>query len=154
MAEQSNTNPHIREINSPLNTLAMQALRRYGDFHPGTVDGDVMLMFVEFANMVIDEIRMHPYHDGTDIDYYQSATDVRPIKDVIIVQGLLYHYAVQQGSEKMQAYMPTYFQTLNRELWAKKNGNTKIQMTVVDDGTNKNNIGGGKTNTTNGTVSY
>jgi hypothetical protein len=27
-------------------------------------------------------------------------------------------------------------------------------MTVVDDGTNKNNIGGGKTNTTNGTVSY
>ena len=64
MAEQSNTNPHIRESNSPLQTLAMQALRRFGDFHPGTVDGDVMLMFLEFANMVIDEIRLHPYHDG------------------------------------------------------------------------------------------
>ena len=154
MAEQSNTNPHIRETNSPLNTLAMQALRRYGDFHPGTVDGDVMLMFVEFANMVIDEIRMHPYHDGTDIDYYQSATDVRKIKDIIMVQGLLYHYALQQGSEKMQMYMPTYFATLNRELWQSVNGNTKIQMKVVDGGTNKANINGGTTNANNGTVSY
>lgn len=154
MAGQSNTNPHIRDNHSPLNTLAMQALRRYGDFNPGTVDGDVMLMFIEFANMVIDEIHQHPYFDGTAIDYYQSATDVRPIKDIIIVQGILYHYAVQQGSEKMQVYMPTYFQTLNREMWAATNGNTKIQMTIVDDGTNKSNLGGGKTSATNGTVSY
>lgn len=151
---QSDTNPHIREVNSPLNTLAMQALRRFGDFHPGTVDGDVMLMFVEFANMIIDDIRAHPYYDNVAIDYYQSATDVRKIKDIIMVQGLLYHYALQQGSEKMQMYMPTYFATLNRELWQAKNGNTKIQMTVVDDGTNKRNLNGGKTNTSNGTVSY
>jgi hypothetical protein len=151
---QSDTNPHIRENNSPLNTLAMQALRRFGDFHPGTVDGDVMLMFIEFANMVIDDIRAHPYYDKVAIDYYQSATDVRKIKDIIMVQGLLYHYALQQGSEKMQMYMPTYFATLNRELWQSVNGNTKIQMKVVDGGTNKANINGGTTNANNGTVSY
>jgi len=67
---------------------------------------------------------------------------------------LLYHYALQQGSEKMQMYMPTYFATLNRELWQSVNGNTKIQMKVVDGGTNKANINGGTTNANNGTVSY
>ena len=61
----SNTNPHIRDKNSPLSVLIMQTLRRYGDFHPGTVDGDVMLMMMEFANTIIDDIRQHPYHDTT-----------------------------------------------------------------------------------------
>lgn len=150
----SNTNPQIRENYSPLETLAMQALRRYGDFHPGTVDGDVMLMFMEFANLVIDEIRMHPYHDGSDLDYYQSPTDVREIPDIIIVSGLLYHYAVQQGSDKMQFYMPNFNRTLNQQLWQKRNGNTKIRMRVVDDGTNPRNRNGGTTNEDNGTVSY
>jgi hypothetical protein len=149
---QSNTNPHIREKNSPLETLVMQALRRYGDFHPGTVDGDVMLMFIEFANMVIDEIREHPYHDGTDIDYYQTQTDVRNISDVILTAGLLYHYSFQQGSEKMQFYMPNFYRTLNQQLWAARNGNTKIQMRVVDDGTNKRNLNGAVINEDNGTV--
>lgn len=150
----SNTNPQIRENYSPLETLAMQALRRYGDFHPGTVDGDVMLMFMEFANLIIDEIRMHPYHDGTDLDYYQSPTDVREIPDIVIVSGLLYHYAVQQGSDKMQFYMPNFNRTLNQQLWQKRNGNTKIQMRIVDDGTNPRNRNGGTTNEDNGTVSY
>ena len=50
--------------------------------------------------------------------------------------------------------MPTYYNTLNRELWEAKNGNTKIAMTVVDDGTNKRNINGGKSSALNGSVSY
>ena len=169
--ETSNTNPHIREKNSPLESLIFQALRRYGDFSPGTLDGDVGLMFLEFANMVIDDIRMHPYAPSTTttttsgdtttttttvngIDYYESLQDVREIDDIIIVQGLLYHYALQQGSEKVSVYLPTYNTTLNRQLWRQKNGNTKIRMTVVDDGTNKGNINKGKTDTVNGTVSY
>lgn len=151
---QSNTNPHIREKYSPLEALVMQALRRYGDFHPGTVDGDVMLMFIEFANLVIDEIREHPYHDGTEIDYYQTQTDVREIPDQIIIAGLLYQYSFQQGSEKMQFYMPNFNRVLNQQLWSKLNGNTKIQMKVVDDGTNKRNLNGGKVDKNNGTVSY
>lgn len=150
----SNTNPQIRENYSPLNTLVMQAIRRYGDFHPGTIDGDVMLMFMEFANQIIDEIRMHPYHDGSDIDYYQSPTDVRAVRDPILIQGMLYHYALQQGSEKIQMYMPMYNKILNQMLWQDLNGNTKIQMKVVDDGTNKRNTGGGTTDENNGTVSY
>lgn len=149
----SNMNPQIRKDHSPLETLVFQAIRRYGDFHPGTIDGDVMLMFLEFANQIIDEIRAHPYHDGSDIDYYQGPTDVRQIPDPILIQGLLYHYAVQQGSEKLQIYMPIYYRTLNQLLWYKLNGNTKIQLKVVDDGTNKRNLNGGIVNENNGTVS-
>jgi len=145
----SNTNPQIRENYSPLNTLAMQAIRRFGDFHPGTIDGDVMLMFMEFANIIIDEIRQHPYHDGTEIDYYQSPTDVREIPDPIIVAGILYHYAMQQGSEKLQFYMPAFHRTLNQQLWHKVNGNTKIRAHIVDGGTNPRNETGA-TNSTNG----
>lgn len=151
---QSNTNPHVRETNSPLNTLAMQALRRYGDFNPGTVEGDVMLMFIEFANMIIDEIRMHPYYNGVEIDYYQSPTDVRAINDQIVVSGLLYHYAAQQMSDKLQIYTPAFQRTMNQRLWEQYNGNTKIQMRIMDDGTNKRNVNGARTSTKNGTVSY
>ena len=151
---QSNVNPHIRDGNSPLSTLALQALRRYGDFNSGSVDGDVMGMFVEFANMIIDEVRMHPYHDNVAIDYYQSATDVRSIDDQIIIAGLLYHYAAQQGSDKLQIYPPQFQRILNQQMWNKFNGNTKLQLRTVDGGTNKRNINGAITSTKNGTVSY
>ena len=138
VTENSNSNPQIKNGRSPLQTLCMQALRRYGEFSPGTVDGDVLLMFIDFANMVIDDIRMHPYAptsstenaNGTTttvpvaFDYYESLSDVRDIDDIIIVQGLLYHYAMQQGSEKLQMYMPMYHRTLNQQLWRRLNGYT------------------------------
>lgn len=149
----SNTNPHIRDKNSPLSVLIMQTLRRYGDFHPGTVDGDVMLMMMEFANTIIDDIRQHPYHDTTKpLDYYESVEEVRAIPDPIIVNGMLYHYALQQGSDKLQMYLPMYYQTMNRLLWQAMNGNSKVQMRVMDDGTSSRNINGGKTSLFNGTV--
>lgn len=170
MAETSNTNPHIRTKHSPLRTLAMQALRRFGDFSPSTVDGDVLLMFIEFANIIIDEVRQHPYSPRTtttttvngqkvtttsanDVNYYTSADEVREIDDQIIVAGLLAHYALQQGSEKIQIYMPNYHRTMNQQLWNALNGNTQIRLRVVDDGTNPSNINGLKTNVYNGTLS-
>ena len=170
MAETSNTNPHIRTKYSPLRTLAMQALRRFGDFSPSTVDGDVLLMFIEFANIIIDEVRQHPYSPRTtttttvngqkvtttsanDVNYYTSADEVREIDDQIIVAGLLAHYALQQGSEKIQIYMPNYHRTMNQQLWNALNGNTQIRLRVVDDGTNPSNINGLKTNVYNGTLS-
>ena len=149
----TDTNPHIRANHSPLNTLAMQALTEYGDFNPGTVDGEVMLMFIRFANRVIDDIHKHPYYNGTGIDYYQSATDARPVKDSIIIDGLKNYYALQQASDKVKIFTPQYLSTLNGDLWFSINGNTKIQMRVMDDGTNKRNINGGKTSETSGIVS-
>jgi len=155
MAEVSSTNPQITDGNTPLRILAMQALRRFGEFSPGTVDGDVLLMFLEFANLVIDDVRMHAYHDpSTEIDYYQALDETRPVDDTIIVAGLLAHYAAQQGSEKLGLLMPQYLQILNRQLWRNFNGNTQIKLRVVDDGTNPRNKNDGKTNVKNGLVTY
>jgi len=152
MAENSNINPHVRDSYSPLSTLAMQAIRRFGDFAPGTIDGDVMLMFIEFANQIVDDVRLHPYHDGQPIDYYQSAEDARPIPDNIVIAGLLYQYAMQQGSQKLELYMPNYHRTLNSQLWYNVSGNSQIQMRVPDGGTNPRNSAHVKTDPINGTT--
>ena len=163
----SQTNPHITNGNSPLRTLSMQALRRFGDFNATTVDGDVLLMFLEFANMVIDDVRQHAYAPRTTytsasgtvstspdiIEYYRSVEEIRDVDDQIIVAGLLAHYSLQQGSSKAEIYMPSYFRTLNQQLWRALNGNTPIQMRVVDDGTNPANSTGVNTSVINGTTS-
>lgn len=128
----SGNNPHLSEPHSNLEALVMQALRRYGDMHPGTVDGEVMMMFIEFANYVIEELRAHPYWDNLEIDYYIHMTDTRPIPDPIMVSGLLYQYAIQQQSNKVEAYGPMYFKTMNRILYNRKFGNADIEMAPWD----------------------
>lgn len=154
MAEFNNANPHIAD-SSPLSSLMNDALVRYGEFSPGTVSGDLTPLFLQFANMVIEDVRQHPYHDGSDIDYPKSINEKVPaIPDMIMTAGLLAHFAVQQGSQKAGAFVPMYQRSLNQHLWHRLNGNTKIQMKVVDDGTNPRNIAGGKTSNYNGTVSY
>jgi hypothetical protein len=128
----SGNNPHLQDPHSNLEALVMQALRRYGDMHPGTVDGEVMMMFIEFANYVIEELRAHPYWDNLEMDYYIHMTDVRPIPDPIMVSGLLYQYAIQQQSNKVEAYGPMYFKTMNRILYNRKYGNAEIEMAPWD----------------------
>ncbi len=159
----SQTNPHITNGNSPLRTLSMQALRRFGDFNATTVDGDVLLMFLEFANMVIDDVRSHVYAPRTTyssttgasttkdvIEYYRSVEEVRNVEIQIIVAGLLANYALQQGSNKAEIYMPNYFKTMNQQLWRALNGNTPIQLRIMDDGTNPSHSIGIKTSVING----
>lgn len=135
MNRYSASNPHLAEPFSPLETLVFQSLRRYGDMHPGTVDGEVMMMFIEFANLVIEDLRAHPYWDAVDIDYYTHPSEARPIPDPILVNGLMYQYAIQQQSNKVEAYGPMYFKSMNRILYNRKYGNGPIEMTPVDRGT-------------------
>tara|TARA_B100000941_G_scaffold290924_1_gene276141 strand:+ start:14187 stop:14891 length:705 start_codon:yes stop_codon:yes gene_type:complete len=130
----SASNPHLGEPYSSLQTLAMQSLRRYGDMHPGTVDGEVIMMFVEFANLVLEDLRSHPYFDNIEVDYYTHPTEHRNIPDQIMVAGLLYNYAVQQQSNKVEAYGPMYFRTMNRILYNRKYGNSKIEISPHDRG--------------------
>ncbi len=134
MAGGSLTEPQVSEPNAELQALIVRALRRSGDFAVGQVNGDLILLFLDFANTIVDEIRAHPYWPGTDLPYYISATDQRPIPDPIMVTGLMFHYAVQQESAKMGAYQALYTRTLNQLLWHALNGNTPIQLTVVDGG--------------------
>ncbi|MEK9747194.1 MAG: hypothetical protein VW443_00485 [Pseudomonadales bacterium] len=129
----SGNSPHLSEPYSNLETLAMQALRRYGDMHPGTVDGEVMLMFLEFANMIIEDLRSHPYWENAEIDYYVHMQEWREVPDTIMVAGLLYHYSIQQQSNKIEAYGPLYFKTTNRVLYNRKYGSGKIQVQPWDN---------------------
>jgi hypothetical protein len=130
----SANNPHLGEPYSSLETLTIQALRRYGDMHPGTVDGEVMMMFIEFANLVIEDLRGHPYWENPEIDYYTHPSEWRSIPDNIVVSGLLYHYSVQQQSSKIEAYGPMYFKMMNRILYQRKYGSGKIEMSPYDKG--------------------
>lgn len=128
----SANNPHLNSPYSNLEALVMQSLRRYGDMHPGTVDGEVMMMFVEFANLVIEDLRGHPYWDNPEINYYTHPSEILPIPDNIMVNGLLYHYAVQQQSNKIEAYGPMYFKMMNRVLYHRKYGSGAIEVSPWD----------------------
>jgi len=149
MAETRDLSPHIpNKNNSPLEYLTMSALRRFGDFHPASVDGEVMMMFLEFANQILDEVRGHPYWDHpadtakVELDYYVHPSDIRPVNDNIMIAGLLFAYSVQQGSDKVAVYAPAYYRVMNSELWDRLNRtdndgaggfNTPIRLRVVDD---------------------
>lgn len=150
MAENSDQNPHIIDGPTPLNDLMMSALRRYGDFHPGTASADVKLMLLEFANLVIDDIRAHPYFSD-ELDYYKSPTETRAVPDRIIIAGLLMHYAAQQISDKFSLYSTNYYKVLNGALWDLLAGNSKIRFRVVDDGSSPKNVTG-TTDTVTGLV--
>lgn len=127
--------PHVQDDFAPLNELAKRALRRFGDFSPHSVPGDVMMMFIEFANHVVEEVNQHPYRDHVEpVPYYTDAHQRRPIADQIMLNGLIALYAFQQMSEKTPGYQQLFFQTMNRILWAERNGNTRIQMRPVDGG--------------------
>ena len=118
-------NPQLSAaVNSPLETLARQALRRYGDNAAGVVEAEALLMFIELANLVVDDFRMHPYGTSLDhlIDYYHSLQDARAIPDNIMIQGLLFQYSLQQASDRAQVYTGLYYQTLNREMLRRKDG--------------------------------
>jgi len=128
----SSNNPHLNSPHSNLEALVFQTLRRYGDMHPGTVDGEVMMMFVEFANLILEDLRSHPYWDNPEIDYYTHPSETRDIPDNIMVAGLLYHYSVQQQSNKIEAYGPMYFKMMNRILYYRKFGSGKIEMSPWD----------------------
>lgn len=138
MTESSHTSPQVSGTEySPLDALITKALRRYGDFAPETAEGDVTLMFIDFANEIIEELRQHPYWDTTkQLNYYVSQTETRDIPDVIMIAGLLAKYATQQLSQKAQALVPAYFRTMNLVLYNRMVGNGPIEMTVVDGGSN------------------
>jgi len=108
--------------------------RRYGDFSASTVEAEALSMMIELANMVVDDVRMHPYATTAlqSEPYYHAMQDRSAIPDNIMVAGLLFYYAEQQGSERVATYGPKFARTMNQELWRATNGNTSIEMTPWD----------------------
>ena len=130
----SNANPQVTDDFSPLSQLIQQTLRRYGNFVPGTVDGETKLMLLEFANNTIEDLRLHPYWDNKDVVYYRSLEDKRPIPDEIVKTGLAFYYANQQDSSKQQGNAGMYFKRMNAMLYERKYGDQRLKLVPVDGG--------------------
>lgn len=129
----TSSNPNIRDHHSPLEDLIIKILRRYGEFNPSSVDGEVTLMMIDFANAILLDYNTHPYRTGdTPILDYISQQEARSIPDEIIMSGLLYYYSVQQMSEKMTAYRAMYYSNLNTITYYNKYGNKPILVTKFE----------------------
>ena len=151
MAETSVSNPHLFEDASALAELFRSVILRYGEFSVGTTEGEVGPLFLEMTNLVLDDVRSHPYWTGGDISYPRSKDEkLVGIPDSIIVSGILAHYATQQQSEKAKTYVPMYQRQMNQLLWYAMNGNEPIQFRIVDGGTNPANANGAITSSING----
>lgn len=135
----SSDNPHIANDYSPLDAMIVMALRRFGEFHPSTIDADTAQLFIECANEVVHDWNTHPYvNTGSPkisrVTPYISQTEARAIPDPIMVSGLLAYYAMQQGSPKGQLYMPRYNRMLNRGTWEIISDSGPIRLRTVDGG--------------------
>jgi hypothetical protein len=139
MAEYSVQKPFAagRNSSSPLESLVRSALVRSGNFSPARVDGEVMMLMIELANRVIEDIRRHPYWEGGDIDYYIDQTQTRAVPDIIMIDGLTAHYMIQQASEKAVLAMRLYQSNMSDILYERKFGNKEICVEITDGGSNK-----------------
>jgi len=123
MVTKKSTSPQIANPFAPLEQLALQALRRYGEMSPSTMDADTMLDFIGYGNSVLDDVMAHPYWDkDVTIPYYTHQTDARPVPDHIVLQGILCRYAMDKESSKGPTYVNEYFLKLNQLLSRQKFG--------------------------------
>ena len=134
MAEASVQKPFVagKEKFSPLEDLVRSALVRAGNFSPSRIDGEVMMMMIELANRVIEDVRKHPYHDGSDIDYYNDPTEFRAIPDMIMIDGLTAHYLIQQGSEKAVMFLQLYQALMTDILLTRQDGNVRYSAKPIE----------------------
>lgn len=138
MAEKSVQKPFAagKEKYSPLENLVRSALVRAGNFSPSRVDGEVMMLMIELANRVIEDVRQHPYWEGGDIDYFNDITEWRAIPDMILIDGLTAHYFIQQGSEKAMIFLQLYQSNMANVLHERVYGNKKYTRSITDGGSN------------------
>ena len=139
MAEQSVVKPFAagKEKFSPLEDLVRSSLVRAGNFSPSRIDGEVMMMMIELANRVVEEVRKHSYWSGGDINYYNDPTESRDIPDMVMIDGLTAHYLLQQGSDKAMVFLQIYQSNLTDTLFTRTNGNKKIVVNIRDGGSNQ-----------------
>lgn len=124
--------PNLADPYSPLDSLITEAILRFGNMAPETVDGNVRLMLLRYANSIIEDIRAHPYGSLPDLDYYTSLSETRPIPDEIMISGLAFHYAKWNKSKETKIFFTEYQKTIGQILYQRKFGMGKIQMNTVD----------------------
>ena len=104
---------------------------------PSTADAETILSFLDYANMVLDDVMSHPYwKKGVEIPYYNHQTEVRDVPDTIMQTGILAKMAVDKQSVKAQRYEADYYNRLNQVMARIKFGvGAQFELTAVDYGT-------------------
>jgi hypothetical protein len=105
---------------------------------PSTVDGETSMMFMDYANAVVDDVLSHPYwQTGVDVPYYNHITERRGIPDTILLAGLVARYALDKSSKKAQAYEMEYNKRMNQVLARTRFGASPVfEVQVIDYNTN------------------
>jgi len=117
----------------PLSVLINRALRKFGDGAGSYLQAGDTDLFLMYANDVIREYNIHPYNDDQDdLEYYDHEQEKRDIDDLVMVKGLTFFYALDQGSKRLQFYQQDYYQTLNSWLHNLRSGSGPITLQVVD----------------------
>ena len=132
---QGGTSPNIAAGDtSPLEALAMRALRRFGEMSPSSMEGDALLSFIDYGNEVIDDILGHPYADaGLVIGYYTHPSEARAIPDHIVIAGLLARHADQLKSKAAGKFMADYYAKMNQVMARVKFGvGAEYRLQAVD----------------------
>lgn len=142
MTTRPQTSPHIKDGYAPLGDLVVRALRLFGESAPNTADAEYSNMMLDLGNMVIDIVRTHPYWSmqspAVDLPYYKHIQEARPVPDMVMLAGLRFLYADQQGSAKTPSLSAQFYQTMNSQLWdlISGPGSAPLTMTIPDGGTN------------------
>ena len=112
----------------------MRALRRYGETSPSTVEPELLLTFLDYANWIVDQIHVHLYNPvGNEIDYYTHITESRDIPDHVVVAGLLYKHAFDNGSQKTGGYLSEFQNAMGAVLHRKRFGaSPEYELQAVD----------------------
>jgi hypothetical protein len=128
------TSPHLVDGSSPLEAIVLRALRRYGEAAPSTMEGEAILVFIDHANAVLDDLMIHPYWDkGLSIPYYEHQSERRDVPDSLMLAGVLSKMAVDMGSQKAQRYEQEYFARMNAVLLRRKFGaSASYELQAVD----------------------
>lgn len=130
----TSTSPQIADDFAPLDALVLRTLRRYGEMSPSTTDAEAMLMFMDYANAIVDDVMEHPYwQKGVGIPYYNHTTEKRSVPDNIMIAGLLAKYAFDKSSQKAGKYEQDYYKRLNQVLARVKFGvGAEFSIQVID----------------------
>lgn len=117
-----------------LQTMADNTLRRYGEGAASIGDAQIALMFIDFANEILDEMMLHPYWNKGVVEPFLHMEDRRPeISSVVMEAGLLWKYAVRQKSRNADQYAAHFFRLMNNRFYLEAFGpNPTLTMLVVD----------------------
>lgn len=91
------------------------------------------MQFIQHGNAVLDDVMIHPYWDGGEIQYYFHPSDTRPVSDNVVMMGILAKFALAQKSKAAAKYEAEYLATLNKVLLRVKfGGNPAWEISAPD----------------------